>query len=287
MNCQSCRIEIEELETAERPGDAAGAHLRACAPCRTFYSERLALRQLVGSLEPVSAPPDFDFRLRARLAANKATHTQGFLHRVLAPGAPAVALAVSCAVLIAAALVYNQLKPGSSGVHRAAGAAVQPGAAQIAGQKSEGEPRPGGAVAASPASTAAEPAGISQPDKALNRSVEDVNGSRHTRPRLALAGGKQGPRRDSIRIARTGAPSSNDAAVRPAPLITPSGGPLITAGSNPVIEIPVRPSTQPLRVMVKESRNSRRTVPLEPVVFGSQDILEHGGAAASASQGIW
>jgi len=46
----------------------ASEHLRECAVCREFHDQQTRLRQIVGSLGTVSAPPDFDFRLRARLA---------------------------------------------------------------------------------------------------------------------------------------------------------------------------------------------------------------------------
>src|SRR5215510_2423926 len=47
---------------------AAAEHLRECAACREFQEQQTKLRQIVGSLGTVSAPADFDFRLRARLA---------------------------------------------------------------------------------------------------------------------------------------------------------------------------------------------------------------------------
>ena len=49
---------------------AATEHLRECAACREFHEQQTKLRQIVGSLGTVDAPADFDFRLRARLAAD-------------------------------------------------------------------------------------------------------------------------------------------------------------------------------------------------------------------------
>src|SRR4028119_525229 len=72
MNCQKCKNEIEERDLRrESLSDAAEAHLSACADCRVFGAERLALRRLVGGLEKVSAPADFDFRMRARMVAER------------------------------------------------------------------------------------------------------------------------------------------------------------------------------------------------------------------------
>jgi hypothetical protein len=44
--------------------------LETCADCREFHRQQTKLRQIVGSLGTVNAPADFDFRLRARLAAD-------------------------------------------------------------------------------------------------------------------------------------------------------------------------------------------------------------------------
>ena len=67
VNCKSVYLQVEEAEPGWKPGEAVVEHLSRCGQCQTFYEERAKLRQLVGSLGTVKAPPDFDFRLRARL----------------------------------------------------------------------------------------------------------------------------------------------------------------------------------------------------------------------------
>lgn len=67
-NCEVIRQELDELTIGETMSAAAAEHLRECAECREFNEKQTRLRQIVGSLGTVSAPPDFDFRLRARLA---------------------------------------------------------------------------------------------------------------------------------------------------------------------------------------------------------------------------
>src|SRR5689334_5943929 len=67
-NCEVIRQELDELVLGETISAAAAEHLRECAECREFNEKQTRLRQIVGSLGTVSAPPDFDFRLRARLA---------------------------------------------------------------------------------------------------------------------------------------------------------------------------------------------------------------------------
>ena len=67
-NCEVIRQELDELMLGETSSAAVVEHLRECAACREFNEKQTKLRQIVGSLGTVSAPADFDFRLRARLA---------------------------------------------------------------------------------------------------------------------------------------------------------------------------------------------------------------------------
>jgi hypothetical protein len=67
-DCEVIRQELDELTLGETISTAAVEHLRECAACREFNEKQTRLREIVGGLGTVSAPPDFDFRLRARLA---------------------------------------------------------------------------------------------------------------------------------------------------------------------------------------------------------------------------
>jgi hypothetical protein len=68
--CEVFRRELEELMLNDESSAGAAEHLQTCADCREFERQQTKLRQIVGSLDTVSAPADFDFRLRARLAAD-------------------------------------------------------------------------------------------------------------------------------------------------------------------------------------------------------------------------
>jgi hypothetical protein len=103
--CRATRREIDESELNQKLSDQARSHIALCASCRGFRAERTSLRELVGSLEPVAAPGDFDMRLRARLASERQGHTrQPFIFR-LAIGAPAIA-AAALVVILALAMVW-------------------------------------------------------------------------------------------------------------------------------------------------------------------------------------
>jgi len=67
-NCEVIRRELDELMLDETCSASTVEHLKDCSACREFQETRTKLRQMVGSLGTVAAPPDFEFRLRARLA---------------------------------------------------------------------------------------------------------------------------------------------------------------------------------------------------------------------------
>lgn len=66
--CETVRHELEELMLYDECSSYVTQHMRECGDCREFHQKQTKLRQIVGSLGTVEAPPDFDFRLRARLA---------------------------------------------------------------------------------------------------------------------------------------------------------------------------------------------------------------------------
>jgi len=92
IGCKSVSKEIDELESGQLPGANAQAHLQDCGSCRSFYDDRLKLRQMIAGLETVEAPGDFDFRLRARLANLRAERPAAFSS--FGFGLPSIALVV-------------------------------------------------------------------------------------------------------------------------------------------------------------------------------------------------
>ncbi|MGB8508804.1 MAG: hypothetical protein WCD76_10385, partial [Pyrinomonadaceae bacterium] len=79
MNCKRYMLEMEEASGGAGLSREARAHLRACRHCLDFYERGESLSRLVGGLEKVVAPPDFEFRLRARMAAAKKVKRQPWL----------------------------------------------------------------------------------------------------------------------------------------------------------------------------------------------------------------
>ncbi|HJQ26717.1 MAG TPA: hypothetical protein VKA60_22565 [Blastocatellia bacterium] len=128
--CSEIKRRIDEADDVESFDIEVSRHTDACADCRRFAGERAALRQLLATAAKVTAPPNFNAVLEARLADVKSRPPLAWLNAAfyLRVGAATAALAV--AVLVAQ---YNGLF-----------------------NRSRVEPAPTPAVADATASTAAE-----------------------------------------------------------------------------------------------------------------------------------
>lgn len=109
MNCKICRDEIEESDSGRPLGEGAIAHMESCSNCLAFRDERLTLKQMIDNLGVVTAPADFDFRLRARLAALKGREPGRKAWNRFVPGTWAVTLAAVFVIVLALGIVVRQL----------------------------------------------------------------------------------------------------------------------------------------------------------------------------------
>jgi hypothetical protein len=276
MNCQVIRRKIEEAELDQYPGDEAAAHLRACESCRGFQKERAALRQLVGSLEMVSAPADFYFRLRARLAASKNARRRSLFRFLPAPGVPAIALAASFAVLVAAALMFEHLRPSGPVVPER-------------GQLAAASPAPSSNAISSQAATSEPKDSNEKMDEAKSAPVVIKNASGG--PKNLIAELK--PRSRSNRILKSGdehlvLPATSAVAVGPGINSLDSSSRPASVISLVAVQVPA--SDQPMRVSLEDRRGTTRTVSLQSVTFGSQELIRRNNASrasASSPRGIW
>jgi hypothetical protein len=120
--CELIRRELDELTLGDEAGVSASQHLRDCGECREFHQQQMRLRQIVGSLGTVQAPPDFDFRLRARLANESGSagfHLRGFQWTFATKGfAAAAMLLVFVGGVVYVRTVVN--RPAETGVSAAA-----------------------------------------------------------------------------------------------------------------------------------------------------------------------
>lgn len=269
MNCQTCRDEVEEARLRQRLSGAARAHLSACAPCRIFEDERHALKGLVAELEQVSAPPDFDWKLRARLNSTKSTAPRrGLLGLIFTPSTPALALAASFALLVAGAVAFKQV--GSRW-------AANSRPAEVSGVRAleTKETKNNSTVVSQPGALQVATGG----DQDISGELQNPRG-RRTEP---FRSNGLNVEKASSRATRATDFSANGANVVRRDVNFDSE-------SNPLIAVEVRPSAQPAKLLVGDERGTTRTVSLEPVSFGAQDMIERPDAARLSSpavRGIW
>ena len=194
--CRVTRQQIDELELGERPSERASAHLSLCAGCRDFRAERNELRQLVGGIESVVAPADFEMRLRARLAREQAPSREPFFARLIRT--PALA-AAALFVMVGGTLVWVAQKD------------IDP-STQVATVQQPGP------VATASQTTATTPGGNDTTD-ATTPTDEGVQTVSNVTPRRSRAGSRV---------------VSEDHSLRPAGVIYQSDQAYVNAPSKPV-----------------------------------------------------
>lgn len=272
-NCKVIRAEIEERGGAGAwLSRAAAEHLEACAGCLGFMNERESLRRLVGGLGRVEAPADFEFRLRARMAAAKEKRGARFAAFRLAPGLAALAAAVLVAST-AAAYYFNRTAPTADQTtsHQTT---VQP---QQAAQTS------------SPAST--DTTGATTKDAGDAVGGGDGRAVAPSPSNVERAAAVVGPprrerRRPAARVATE--PRAEAAKAQPAGTLEfgLSTSPVVT-GSNVKLEVPAGP----LRVVVRDERGTARRLPMRTVSFGAQNPVgkrrETTTTTVADGGGVW
>ena len=284
MDCKAFRTESEELATGESLSRTAQAHVNACVACRTFQAERLSLRQLIGSLGPVNAPPDFDFQLRARLAARKSAGNQAFHRSWFAPGLRAISVAAAFVLLVAGAIGFRYFQSAQLGQQVATGTS-SPAKAIVTQPRGDAPEQLAVAAQAQPVSEA-QPA-AAQPNKLTAARPDEAVRAKGITERIAQA-----------RQPRSALPT------QPNRTLTTD----LTFGSNPPVLVRdrsasaqsldegdataalLRVSSQPFKVLLHDRQGGLRSVSLEPVVFGSQDFLGRAmqrPQLATNGEGIW
>jgi hypothetical protein len=238
--CRDVRQEIDQSELGLRLSESSESHVIGCASCAAFHAERTRLRELVGSLRPVTAPADFDMRLRARIAREQAQNsTQPSIFRLFR-STPAIAFAGLIVMVVGGLVWMNQ---------RSAPPAT-PGASN--------QPAPPNPTSPSVASTQAvtrdnQVAPSSETPKGRDLSINDQ--------KLASA-----PRKNSTRISSiAGATQSSD--------FNTSGAPSYPM-SDRAGEVSLTAPVKPMVVTVYDEKGGSRKILLPPVSFGAQRLTD-------------
>lgn len=289
MNCQKCKIEIEERNLRrEGLSAAAKAHLSACADCRVFGEERLALSRLMGGLEKVSAPADFDFRMRARMAAEASAKTTRANPFNFSPASLSWPLAACFALVISASFYFQHQRQtgeitGPTEQPRAAHAlATPPERASINNE------------ATSPEAASPEVASQSAPAPGVETNQDGAaRASRNTlvaRQRVTPFAGRVAGRAtiDAPQI-RAQVEESNSVSVLGSPVKYAGNG--AGGGQSALIPVQVGAQEQPLKVLLRETNGGARTISVESVSFGSRDVIGRPATISkvslSTNQGVW
>src|SRR5687768_7389223 len=261
VNCKNICREIEEANYGEALTASTMEHLAGCGHCHRFYDERRKLRQLVASLEPVSAPADFDMRVRSRLASYQNGARAGSLFANFTLGWPTLALA-SLVLVIGVTLALKLLNsPANSNV------AVQDGSkSTVQTPKQEVPIYVGNEVVTNAGSRAGE---------------QEAGGSiqRPKQPKKRSQPSSVASLRNGRRLATQEFSSSATPVVKKEEAIA-------SIESSPVFQIEASP--QPLRLSLDYSSGVSRTISVPSLSFGSERVLTgNGSLVKSSSKGSW
>src|SRR5262245_57660598 len=181
MNCKQIREEIDAASRHNMRGGAVRSHLDACPDCHRYSDETASLAKLLSAQPRVEAPPDFEFRLRARMLRAQASPPiapRGFLWKIL-PGTfsrgQAVAAVAALAMVVTVSVFYVEHGPGTPEPERlvVAGSSLN-SKTNEAGPAPETQMRPIESANATPAKFTPR---SSKPKLASRNGVEVIDGS--------------------------------------------------------------------------------------------------------------
>jgi hypothetical protein len=250
MNCRNIRHEIEAAGSARFLSKATIAHLDTCPACETLSRQQNNLQAIVSSLGTVEAPKDFDYRLRARLAAEKRGASGSLMLGGFSFGLRSAAVAAML-LLIGAAFIFVSFRSQPTNQLANGGPAkplnvtpipnVTPGSNELTAVKKDQLP---------PVEERLVPSKRFQKGPDARREVAT--------------------RRNQNRV------GTYDEAMSVAQSLTPDDA------------FPINTSNQSLKVSVDDRRGTKRTISLPSVSFGSQRTLSQSSSPLlAASRDTW
>ncbi len=273
MNCQNCRHELEHLHAADAAGAAVQAHLENCAQCRAFCAEQSALKRLLRELTPVVAPPDFDFRLRARMASGVVEKPSRSRRFGFAPSAMSLGFAAAfvCAVFFARHWSDSSSVPQSSDSSAVASTAmiapnIRIEAPGIVKQRSTSESKRVRLNSVNSQEVAAA--------RTTSRSLK-VSKSFTPQRRIFTKAGEMSestPRLVATKSGGRGEPTSSDSSVRGISAVSSGTGGTPRESSFASMTFAVQGATAPLRIIWRSPEGATRSASIAPFGFGAQDL---------------
>lgn len=265
-DCKAYRPEIAEAAGRGDLGGAARAHAESCRDCGESLREHESLRRLVSGLGKVEAPADFEFRLRARMAAARSAGRRGPFGGLRAAYALAPVAVAALFLVVTASLYFRQAARTQPRTGPAAAREVAGGAA-------------GTRPAAPPAQPAEKLSSAGQVTEAYAAKAPKPHAARIQRRRAAPRGAgevAQGTKGEG----RAAALNTTVASFNSAEVIR-----------GHTMMIPLDTVAAPLRVVLRDERGAERLLPLRSVSFGAQELIARGVArqqtTAADEEGIW
>lgn len=261
-NCKAVCREIEEADQGENLAASVMEHLKGCAQCQRFLDERRKLRQLVANLETVSAPADFDLRVRSRLARQKAVAGSGLMFSNFSFGVPSAALA-TLVLVIGGLLAFRTWNAPSSDI--TVKTETPPGSAPNV------QPQPTDSGLKPNVETQVLTTAKSDASEAIRR-----NSTQKSRNRLGNAMASRNDRRLVTKeFSSTGAP------------VVKKEEAVASLESSSIF--PIETSSQPLRLSLDYSGGVSRTISVPALSFGSEKVLSRDGLSMvkNSPKGAW
>lgn len=278
-DCKVFRTEIDEAADGGALGPRAAAHVETCASCGDELRGRAALRGLVRGLGRVEAPPDFEYRLRARMARSKPGGGHGVFGRLFPVSGLAWAAVAVCVLSVTAAVYFRQARPAGQGAQNAVESARAPEApaTQTASESNNAGRQP---------TRQTEQTG----DKQTVAVVSDNPGMTRKASKNVTRVASQ-PRESELtpRVESTRG-GSLDAAIRSARIQLPQLNSVNNGASRvQAQDIKLGTTAGTLRVALRDERGA--LVPMRSVSFGSQEPLSRQAAGARVAtqdeDGVW
>ena len=247
--CTTIQRELDEMALGEDSSVASVEHLAQCDECREYHQKQTKLREMVGSLGTVAAPPDFEIRLRSRLARDSNASSTHFIN-LWSLSQRSAAVATVLVVLIGGAILVSQRSKRDAEPPRVAESNQAPAPASVAIPK-ENSNR------------------VAVHDEHSASNIEaSPTGTLINKRTIASA-----PRNKRNTVAA-------DFSSLQAPVI--QGSQTVTSSDQ---VFPVDASQQSLKVSLLDGRGNRKTISLPTVTFGSQRVVP--ASTSFAPKGVW
>ncbi len=254
VDCITVRFEIDSADADWQPEPRIQEHLRGCRECQRVHEQGLQLRRLIGGLGTIAAPADFDFKLRARLANDKAGAVRRVRFGGIAFGIPSLAL-TALLLVVGAAYLYRSMS-------------TQPESPVAAATDSGSQPSP----------TVGKTALVSSETGSTSKESTTPPNRNSSSTILAVARPKS-PRPKPASNQRT---VSEDFSNTAAQVIKHR-----LATSDEVAAFPIDSPAQSLQLSLDDGNGVSRTISLPRISFGSQRFVATDSPALIKTKGVW